>query len=257
VNFAIERFIVPALLLGLRVAGLMTFAPFFASTGISVSFRAGLTVALTVLLYPVCGPHIAFVSLSPSGWVRIVLSEAVLGFLMGLCVQLVFEGAQLAGQIVGIQMGFSLVNIIDPQTQVDTTVVSAFNQTVVLLIFLQLGVHRWILRALALSFDLAPVGSLHLSTSSMRVFFHAAAAMWVIGVQIAAPILIATVIVDLILNLLSKASPQLPVLFFTVSIKMLLGVALLVGALAFWPGFFQSRFTDAVSFTDHFLRVVR
>ena len=62
----------------------------------------------------------------------------------------------MAGQILGFQLGYSLVNVIDPQTQVDTPVLSVFHQAVVLLLFLQLGVHRWLLRGLAKSFEYLP-----------------------------------------------------------------------------------------------------
>ena len=68
---------------------------------------------------------------------------------MGLAVQFVFEAAQFAGQVMGMQVGFGLVNILDPNTQVDTPVLAVFSQTIAMLIFLQLGVHRWLMRALA------------------------------------------------------------------------------------------------------------
>ena len=58
---------------------------------------------------------------------------------MGLAIQFVFEAAQFAGQVMGMQVGFGLVNILDPNTQVDTPVLAVFSQTVVMLIFLQIG----------------------------------------------------------------------------------------------------------------------
>ena len=88
-----------------------------------------------------------------------MLSEALIGMLLGLAVQFVFEAAQLAGQVMGMQVGYGLVNILDPNTQVDTPVLSVFSQTMAMLIFLQLGVHRWLVRALAASFTYLPAGT--------------------------------------------------------------------------------------------------
>ncbi|MGA9938505.1 MAG: flagellar biosynthetic protein FliR, partial [Candidatus Acidiferrales bacterium] len=197
----IQRLLMPALLLGLRVAGLMSFAPFLGSTSISARFKAALTVAFTILLYPICAPQIGQVtSLTTSNWFDIVLSESCLGLLMGLTVQFVFEGAQFAGQFASIQMGLSLITILDPQTQADTPVISVFFQTIALFIFLQLNVHHWMIRAIAESYALVPVGSVTLSAPLMREFFHVAGSMWIIGIEIAGPIVLATMVVDLSLK---------------------------------------------------------
>ena len=84
-----------------------------------------MTLSLTALLYPVCAGADAerLAHSGRLGWVEMAVSEKlVIGLLLGLTLQFVFEAAQFAGQIVGMQIGFSLVNILDPQTQVDTPV---------------------------------------------------------------------------------------------------------------------------------------
>jgi flagellar biosynthetic protein FliR len=79
--------------------------------------------------------------------------------------------------------------------------------------------------------------------------------MWVAGVQIAAPVLVATLFADVALGFLGKASPQLPVLFVGLSIKNLLGLALLGGAIAFWPRFFDARFERAMEASERILKL--
>ena len=90
-----------------------------------------------------------------------VFSELLIGIAMGVATNIVFDGVQMAGQVLSVQMGYSLVNILDPQTQVESTVVATFHQTIAMLIFLRLNVHFWILRALARSFDYLPPASGH------------------------------------------------------------------------------------------------
>ena len=144
-NFSgLEEVLLHAMPILLRVAGIMTFAPFFGGAAISPRLKAVFTLVLTVLLYPVCNPGAA--SGAPQTWVAIVLSETVLGLGMGLCLQFIVEAAQLAGQVAGFQFSFSLVNVIDPQSNVDTTVLSIFHQLIALLLFLQFDVHHWVLR---------------------------------------------------------------------------------------------------------------
>jgi len=145
--FHLETTLMTAMCAGARVAGLMVFSPFFGSDAIALPVKAGFTVAVTALLYPVYASQ--GLALEPVGWAQLLLSETVIGLIFGLTLQFVFDAAQLAGQVLGVQMGFSLVSILDPQTHADTPVLSIFHQMAVLLIFLQLNVHHWMLRGIA------------------------------------------------------------------------------------------------------------
>jgi flagellar biosynthesis protein FliR len=241
-----------AFLIGLRVAGVMSFAPFLGSISVPARVRAVFTLALTALLYPVI--HTPVMALTPSAWTKLALGEVIFGLGLGLCVQFVFEGAQLAGQIGGFQFAFSLVNVIDPQTNVDTPVLSVFHQLIVLLLFLQLNVHHWMLRGLVKSFEFAPPGTLVLSQMAMKELLHDAGGMWVAGVQLATPILLATVLIDVTVGFLSKAAPQMSAIFLSIPLKSLVGYGVLAVALGMWPGYFEREFAVALGWTERLLR---
>jgi flagellar biosynthetic protein FliR len=248
----LERALPGVFCVAARVAGLMLVAPFFSSVAVPMRLKAALTVVLTALLYPLVQPPV-----HPGGlgqWTGLLLGEAALGLLSGLCVQFLFDAAQVAGQVVGFQMGFSLVNVIDPQSQVDTPVLSIFHQWLVLLLFLQMNVHHWLLRGIARSFAYLPAGG-HISLAASSELLHAAGSMWLTGVQIAAPALAATCAADVVLGFLGKASPQLPVLFVGLSLKNLLGLAVLGAAIVVWPAFMESRFTWAIALAERVLHL--
>jgi flagellar biosynthetic protein FliR len=251
----LEHILAHALPLGVRLAGLFTFAPFFSSDAFPARVKAALVLALTALLYGVC-PTPDF-SLTAFSVARMALSEAVIGLMMGLSVQIVLEGAQLAGQLAGAQLGFSLAAIIDPQTNIETPVLAIFYQMIALLILLQLNVHHWILRAVVKSFGYFPVGTGKVTLGATRELLHAAGAMWLIGVQIAAPILLATLVIDVTIGFLSKASPQLPAMLIGISAKSLAGYALLAASVGLWPLFLEHRFLNAVDWMERVLGVAR
>jgi flagellar biosynthesis protein FliR len=244
-----------ALPIGLRAGGVMTFAPFFGSDAIPARVKAGFTLVLTAMLYGVC--PVPEVQLSMFGWARMAISEAVVGLMMGLSVQLIFEGMQLAGQLAGAQLGFSLAAIIDPVTNIDTPVLAVFHQTVAMLIFLQLNVHHWLLRGIVRSFDYLPVGSAVVTLVTVREMFRISGAMWLIGVQIAAPILVATLLLDVAIGFLSKASPQLPALLIGISAKSLIGYVVLAAAAALWPKILEGQFTNALGWGEHLLHLAQ
>jgi flagellar biosynthesis protein FliR len=248
-----EHILARVLPIGLRAGGLMTFAPFLGSEALPVRVKAIFTIVLTAILYGVT--PIPETPLTAASWVRVAASEAFVGLMMGLVVQLVFEGVQLAGQLAGIQFGFSLASLIDPLTNIETPVLSVFYQTFALLIFLQLNVHHWLLRTMVKSFEYLPVGSGVATASVANELFRAAGAMWLIGVQIAAPVVLATMLVDMTVGFLSKASPQLPAMFIGISAKSLIGYGVVAASAALWPSLLERDFTRAMGWAERLLHL--
>lgn len=247
--------ITAALTVGVRLTGLMLFAPFFGSVIIPPRVKAILVLALTILLFPTVGHHIA--PRSTAQWPMVVLTEFLIGTGMGIATNLVFEAVQLAGQVLGVQMGYSLANILDPQSQVDTTVVSVFYQSIVMLLFLRMDVHYWLLRAVGNSFLYLPPGTAHLNSLFTLAVLRTAGELFGLGIQIAAPVLSATLAADVVLGLMGKASPQLPLMLLGPAVKSLLGIVILIATLRYWPDLFRRLFTDAIMKSDQLLHLAR
>jgi flagellar biosynthetic protein FliR len=251
----LETIVAAVMFAGVRIGGLMLFAPFLSSGSMPVPVKAGLTVALTALLYPVYGA--VQLESSALGWVQVVTGEVVVGLLMGLTLQFIMEAAQMAGQILGVQAGFSLVSILDPQTQADSPVISTFIQLVTLLIFLELNVHHWLLRGLAASFAYLPPGSVSLNLGVTTALLRAAGAIWLVGLQIAAPVVVATLLIDVTLGFLAKSSPQIPILFLGLSIKTVVAMTILSGTLMLWPRLFEHHFAAGISLGERLLHLAK
>jgi len=253
-GLTLERTLAAWMIAGSRVTGLLVVAPFLGSAAIPPRVKIGLAFLLTLFLVPLV-PAIP-AALSAHALIVLLLGEFTIGFLLGLTLQLIFEAGQIAGQVCGVQMGYSLASIVNPDnSQADSAVLSTFYELVVLLLFIQLGVPHWLLRGLARSFDYMPPGRFSLAWPAVHALFEFAAGMFVAGVQIAAPVVVASLFADVALGFIGKASPQLPVLFVGISIKNLLGLALLCGAIAFWPRFFDARFGRALEASERILKL--
>ena len=239
--------------MALRTGGLLTFEPFLGDRSIPGAVKAGLLVVLTGLLLPVVPPQ--SVPLDVAGWVRIVLSETMVGVLIGLSMQVVFEAMQLAGQITGVQLGLSLATLFDPLSEANSGVMTVFFNLLTVLTYLQFNVHHWVVRALARSFDYLPVGSMVPSQLLISEAVHVVGALFVLGVQIAAPVLLVTMLIDLVIGFLNKASPQLPALLLGVPVKSLTGYALLIGVINFWPGILERRLAWSIGAAEHLLHL--
>lgn len=243
------------LTIAVRLSGLMLFAPFFGSMVIPMRVKAILTFALTLVLFPVVGHDIAARPLTQ--WPLLAITEFLIGAGMGIATNLVFEAAQLSGQVLGVQMGYSLVNILDPQSQVDTTVVSLFYQSIVMLLFLRMDVHYWLLRAIGNSFNYLPPGSGHISGLFTLGVLRATGDVFGLGVQIAAPVLSATLAADVVLGLLGKASPQMPLMLLGPALKSMLGIGVLLATLKYWPDLFRRLFMGAMNHSEQLLHLAR
>lgn len=252
-SFALVHVFGAILTIGARMTGIMLFAPFFGSMAMPARMKAMLVIALTALLFPVESPRVPVLSIGQ--WPMTFFGEIMIGSAVGIAANLVFDGVQMAGELLSMQMGLSLVNILDPQTQVQSTVMATFHQMIAMLIFLHLNIHLWILRGLVRSFDYLPPASGHLSAGFVSATLHAGASVFATGVQIAAPVLCATMFADIALGLLGKASAQLPLLLLGPAVKTLLGLGILVCVLKYWPDQFERLFLNSIKTADHILRL--
>jgi flagellar biosynthetic protein FliR len=237
------------LTIGVRLSGLMLFAPFFSSVVIPVRVKAILVLALSLMLYPAVGQTID--TRVMTNWPMVVFTEFLVGAGMGIATNVVFEAVQLSGQVLGVQMGYSLVNILDPQTQVDTTVMATFYQSIVMLLFLRMDVHYWLLRAVGNSYHDVPPGTAHLGSLFTLSVVSSVGEAFSLGVQIAAPVLSATLAADIILGLLGKASPQMPLMLLGPAVKSVLGILVLIVTLKYWPDLFRRLFMDSMASGAH------
>ena len=239
-------------LIATRISALMVFAPVLSSPALPVRIKAGITVAMTLLLASAQPP-----APMPENWVLALGGELLVGLSIGLVMNLVFEAAALAGQILGFQLGLSLANVIDPQSQVDSPVLGVFHQMLTVLIFLQLDVHHWMLRGVARSFAYLPAGAVVFTAQLGRGLIEASGAVWLAGVQLAAPALVATLLADVAIGLLGKASPQLPLMLASIPVKVCLGLAAMSAGLVYWPAWFGVRFAAAIGLSERLLGLAK
>ena len=149
------------------------------------------------------------------------------GLVLGFALQLVFEAAQFAGQVLGVQMGFSLVNVLDPQTQVDTPVLGIFCQLVTLLIFLRLQRPPLAVARSGAQFPIYSARRFPAELAHHRRDSFGPVAVSCYAACRSQRLPSATLLADIALGFLGKASPQLPGLFVGLSVKSVLGLTVL------------------------------
>jgi flagellar biosynthesis protein FliR len=244
--------VVTALLCGSRISGLMLCSPLLSHNALAAPVKALLMVGIVALVFPLAATYGVTIN-SPSQAAAVVGSEALIGAVMGLSVSFVFEMFQVAGQAIGLQMGLSLATVFDPQSNADSPVIAMLAQMLVLLIFVALDVHLVVLRAVANSYSYLPPGVAIRTGALTEALWRLAGTVWTGAVQIAAPILLVTMSLDLVLGIMGKASPQLPVLFMGMSLKNIASLMLLLVGIRLWPAWCARQFEVAVTTGERLL----
>jgi flagellar biosynthetic protein FliR len=245
-----SNFLTAMTLVLVRVSGMVAFAPFFSSTALPVRTKAVFVGAVAFLLAPL-------VSALPQADVSIsfpaLLGELSVGLVYGLTLALLNEMLLFAGQIAGVQFSFSLVNLLDPASEIQTPLLGDLFQLAGTLVLIAAGLDRILLASMVRSFHAAPLGVAVLAPASALAIVRTAGGIFLAAVELAAPVLASTLLVEIAIALLGKLSPQLPVMSLTVPLKTLTGFAILLGSLALWPRFIEARFASLLDVAERLI----
>jgi flagellar biosynthetic protein FliR len=209
-----------------RVAGFVGAIPVFAGAQTPVRLKTGLVIATTLVLFPVMMGNLPKFVFSPLPFFLLVLSETLLGTLIGLISRLIFTSVEFGATVIGYQMGFAASNVFDPQGERQVPLVSQFQNVFAILIFLALNGHHHFLRAAVRSYELLPPGKLNLSGEAVPYLMQLASHMFTLGVLFSAPVLAVLLFSGLILGILARVFPQLNV--FLLSFPLNIGIAFIV-----------------------------
>jgi len=245
-----SEFLSAMTLVTVRLSGVVAFAPFFSSTALPIRAKGVFVLVVAYLLAPL-------VAILPRAQGSItfpaLLSEVAVGLIYGLCLTLLNEMLLYAGQIVGLQFSFSLVNLLDPASSIQTPLLGELFQLMGTLVILAAGLDRTLIASVVRSFRAVPLGGFVMSQNAPELLVRAAGGIFLASVELAAPVLAATMMVEIAVALISKLSPQLPVMALTVPLKTMTGLLLLMGSMALWPRFIEARFAALLDLAGRLL----
>ncbi|MBI4715207.1 MAG: flagellar biosynthetic protein FliR [Nitrospirae bacterium] len=159
-----------------------------------------------------------------------LLGEVMLGVLIGFIARLLFAAVEMAGELIGFQMGFSMVNVVDPMRGIPVPIVGQFYGLLAMLIFLTLNAHYVFLQAIGSSFALIPPFRFGMSEPLGDLLISLVGEMFVLAVKISAPVVVAVFITNVALNIVSRTVPQMNIL--VVGFPVTLAVGLLMMAMS-------------------------
>jgi flagellar biosynthetic protein FliR len=212
-----------------RVAGFIGAVPVISSAQTPGRIKTAMVIAISLALFPVMADAVPKVSFAPLPFLLLMISELLLGLLLGLVARLIFTAVEFGATVIGYQMGFAAAEIFDPQSERQVALISQFQNIFAILIFLAINGHHLFLQTAVRSYELLPPGQLDFSGQAIPFLMELTSHMFAIGVQFSAPVLAVLLLSGLILGVLARVFPQLNV--FLLSFPINIGTAFIVIAL--------------------------
>jgi flagellar biosynthetic protein FliR len=225
-----------------RLSGIMLCAPFYTGGYMPLHIRVVFTFFATLALTPSLPLGNVPSEIGLGSIAVVLLLEILFGLVIGFAALCIFAGLQLGGQIIAFNIGFAMINLIDPQTQVNMPIFSFILNYVGLLLFLLINGHHFFLLAVHESFTTFPAGGFVLTGPLVNQIVGFTASIFTIGIKIAGPVIVVIVVVDVVVGLIGRTAPQIHVLVVGMPLKILVGLATLSISLYFLPRYLESLF---------------
>lgn len=206
----------------MRVSIVMFMLPIFSTNNIPIQVKAAVTLVLSLAVWPYLAPT-ATLPAHPFGVALMVLGELVMGLVLGMAVNCLFMGIQSGGELLGFQMGFTMIHFADPLSGNQTGASAFFLWMVAALAFLSMDGHLYMIKGFASSFTLVPPGQLLVGRLVLDQVFFLVAQVFVLALQIAAPVMVALFLVEVTLALMARTSPQVHIMEFGFPLKIGVG----------------------------------
>jgi flagellar biosynthetic protein FliR len=232
------------LLLLARVAGLIGFAPIPGFRQIPAQPKIVLALGLTALFAPAAlagaGPDILASPAFVWTLAGMLAAEAAFGIAIGAVLSLLLEAFGLAAQILGFQAGYSYINMVDPTTQVDASVINVLLTLLGGLLFFGFNLHLHLVRAVYLSLERWPLGALTVQPGGAMAVVEFGGQVFETAVRLAFPVVAVLLLIDLTLGLLNQINSRLQLLTLAFPAKIVASAALLYPVLLVAPRLFNN-----------------
>lgn len=251
--FALDGFL---LLFG-RLSGLFLSAPILSSRMLPVRLKV-LTIAMLAVTLSYIVPlqnSISSVS-TPGLFIAALVMEFIVGYTMGFVTYLALAAIQTAGQLMDMQMGFAIVNVVDPASGTQIPLMGNLTQTIALLVYLSMNGHHYLIEALVQSYNIIPVMGLSINHQLLNWVIEISVYMFIIAVKIAAPLVIAVLTTDIAMGFIARTVPQINVFIVGMPLKILLGLGALLVLFPVYIWVFGILFQRFFAYLDQILLVM-
>jgi flagellar biosynthesis protein FliR len=212
----------------LRVSAIIVTIPVISESTVPAKIKVALSIIIAVIIFPLVAPQMPpinkfhFIEL-----IFLMIGEVLIGVTIGFVSRLVFAAIQVAGDIIGFEMGFSVASVIDPMSSEQVSIVTELQYMIAMLVFLSVNAHHLFFQAIVQSYVLIAPLSFHFSGQLMQFIFDVSKDMFVVALKLGAPIIAVMVFTNVALGVVARTVPQMNIFIVGFPLQISLGLIFL------------------------------
>ena len=225
-----------------RITAFVFSAPFFSLPNVPQRVKAGFSLFLAIIMFQIVPADIHYDTVI--GFAGLIIQEFMVGVIIGFFANASYYILNFAGHLIDMEIGFSMVNELDPVSRIQSTITSNYYSYIVILMMLITNLHHYIISALVDTFKVIPLGNANINPNLYLLMLKFIGDYFVIGFRIVLPIFSGMLIVNTILAILAKIAPQMNMFVIGLQLKVLIGLFLLFLLVRFIPNVSQFIFDE-------------
>ncbi len=240
-----------------RVAGIFSALPVFGGRRLPIRIKAVTVLMITLVCFPLLAitpprqmPTDTF-SLA-----LLALSEVMVGLTLAFVTQIIFAAVEFSGQILGMQIGFTISSVIDPMFGNQAQIMAVMQTLLATLLFLALNIHHVFIGTIIDSFSVIPIGGWHLNSEIISFLIRRTSDVFIIGIRLAAPVMVALLLASVALGVMARAFPQMNVFMVSMPLNIGLGLIILGTTLSIFFHVLEVSFGQLKGQVDTLLRLM-
>ena len=232
-TFALAQFELFVLIL-IRLASFVFAAPFFNMANVPQRVKIGFSFCLAILVYSLSSD----MSVEYNGMIEyavIVVQEVIVGILLGLVTSLCVQIIMFAGKIIDMDIGISMAQLYDPTTRMQVGIMGNFYYYMMMLLLIISGMHQYLVAAIVETYKVIPIGGVKFSASIYTTLIGFMSDYFIIGFRIALPVFAAILVLNCVLAILARVSPQMNMFVVGMQLKIFVGIFVILFTISMLP----------------------
>ncbi len=226
-----------------RILGVVTTAPLFNNAALPIRIRLVLGIAIALALSPALPQHVPILADSWAGLFTLI-QQVLIGIALGFTMRMTFAAVDVAGELIGLQMGLSFAVFFDPQNATQSPIVSELLGLMTLLIFIALNGHLMVIALLAQSFTSLPISPEPFASAGWGTVVRWATTLFSAGVMMALPMIASLLVTNIALGILTKAAPQFNLFAVGFPITIITGFTVLALTMPYFAPSLEKLFNE-------------
>src|SRR5690606_15232585 len=238
------------LIVFVRCSGIFLVSPFFSSQNIPNRFKVGLTFFLSIILTSTLQISVSDLEIP---MIVLIFKELLVGSIIGFISYIFFSSFYVMGQIVDMNIGFGMINVVDPQNRIQVPLMGNFYYILAFLLLLTIDGHHTIINSIVDSYEFIPIGAFKITENIAYFIINLISKMFILGFRLSMPVFFTIFLLDILLGILVRTIPQMNVFVVGLPFKIFVGIIIILLSLPVFNAIVSNSFNELIEDMDMLL----